>query len=107
MFCVESLIEGEYIKHNSNSGFVEDESLRNTPQVSRPHAQWHIFWKYFFPLCYGSNSAALRLHLCSALQAFSHWTFQYTKGEKLVVDIQVCIPILWGGVTGRACVQRD
>jgi len=52
MFCVESLIEGEYIKHNSNSGFVEDESLRNTPQ------------------------------------AFSHWTFQYTKGEKLVVDIQ-------------------
>mmetsp|Transcript_26969 Transcript_26969/g.69935 ORF Transcript_26969/g.69935 Transcript_26969/m.69935 type:complete len:637 (-) Transcript_26969:333-2243(-) len=32
-FCVESLIEGEYIKHNSNSGFVEDEGWRNTPQA--------------------------------------------------------------------------
>ena len=33
LYCVESLIEGEYLKHNSNSGFVEDEEGRNTPQV--------------------------------------------------------------------------
>mmetsp|Transcript_2601 Transcript_2601/g.7375 ORF Transcript_2601/g.7375 Transcript_2601/m.7375 type:complete len:628 (+) Transcript_2601:74-1957(+) len=52
LYCVESLIEGEYIKHNSNSGFVEDEEQRNTPQ------------------------------------AFSHWTYQYTRGEKILVDVQ-------------------
>ena len=33
LFHVESLIEGEYVKYNSNSGYVE--TCRNTPQVRR------------------------------------------------------------------------
>ena len=33
LFHVESLIEGEYVKYNSNSGYVE--TCRNTPQVQR------------------------------------------------------------------------
>ena len=34
LYHLEHFIEGEYIKYNSNSGFV-DENLRYTPQVSR------------------------------------------------------------------------
>lgn len=50
---VEQLIEGDYIKYNSNSGFVQGgEELRNTPQ------------------------------------AFSHFTYEYTHGCKICVDIQ-------------------
>lgn len=33
LYHLEHFIEGEYIKYNSNSGFV-DENLRYTPQVS-------------------------------------------------------------------------
>ncbi len=33
LYHLEHFIEGDYIKYNSNSGFV-DECLRNTPQVS-------------------------------------------------------------------------
>ena len=33
LYHLEHFIEGEYIKYNSNSGFVE-EQLRFTPQVS-------------------------------------------------------------------------
>ena len=36
LYCIEHLIEGDYVKYNSNSGFVKgsDESLlRHTPQV--------------------------------------------------------------------------
>ncbi len=33
LYHLEHYIEGDYIKYNSNSGFV-DECLRNTPQVS-------------------------------------------------------------------------
>jgi hypothetical protein len=56
-YCLEHLIEGDYIKYNNNCGFVEgadaeDERVRDTPQ------------------------------------AFSHFTFEYTKGQKIVVDIQ-------------------
>lgn len=36
VFCVEHLIEGKYIKYNSNSGFVSD-NHRRTPQVSPLH----------------------------------------------------------------------
>ena len=32
LFAVERLVEGEYIKHNNNSGFV-DEHMRTTPQL--------------------------------------------------------------------------
>jgi hypothetical protein len=39
LFCVENLIEGDYLKYNSNSGFVNagEEIMRFTPQVWNPH----------------------------------------------------------------------
>ena len=34
LFHLEHYIEGKYIKYNSNSGFVRDDNLRLSPQVS-------------------------------------------------------------------------
>ena len=45
--------QGAFVKFSSNSGFVSDEAVRNTPH------------------------------------AFSHFTFEQSGGEELVVDIQV------------------
>jgi elongation factor 2 kinase len=36
LYHLEHFIEGDYIKYNSNSGFV-DENLRLTPQVNKPY----------------------------------------------------------------------
>ena len=36
VFCVEHFIEGNYVKYNSNSGFVS-ELHRLTPHVSQSH----------------------------------------------------------------------
>ena len=47
-----NFISGEYVKHNSNAGFVEDVKLRTTPH------------------------------------AFSHFTFECSNHELIVVDIQ-------------------
>lgn len=52
-FHLEHFIEGDYIKYNSNSGFVSDVH-RKTPQ------------------------------------AFSHFTFERSGHQMIVVDIQVC-----------------
>eukprot|EP00798_Chlamydomonas_sp_ICE-L_P013514 gene13514-19378_t len=53
IYSVEMLMEGDYVKYNSNSGFVlGDNLLRHTPQ------------------------------------AFSHFTYSLTKGQKICVDIQ-------------------
>lgn len=53
LYCMEQLIEGDYVKYNSNSGFVQgDDLLRNTPH------------------------------------AFSHFTWELTKGLKICVDVQ-------------------
>jgi len=52
LFHLEHFIDGKYIKYNSNSGFVEDVHVRNTPQ------------------------------------AFSHFTFESSNHELIVVDIQ-------------------
>ncbi len=52
LFHVEHFIEGEYIKYNSNSGFVDNAICRNTPH------------------------------------AFSHFTFERSGHEVIVVDIQ-------------------
>ncbi len=52
LFHVEHFIEGEYIKYNSNSGFVDNAICRNTPH------------------------------------AFSHFTFERSGHELIVVDIQ-------------------
>uniref|UniRef100_A0A674H934 Eukaryotic elongation factor 2 kinase n=1 Tax=Taeniopygia guttata TaxID=59729 RepID=A0A674H934_TAEGU len=52
LFHLEHYIEGKYIKYNSNSGFVRDDSIRLTPQ------------------------------------AFSHFTFERSGHQLIVVDIQ-------------------
>lgn len=52
LFHLEHYLDGKYVKYNSNSGFVEDEHLRLTPQ------------------------------------AFSHFTFECSNHELMVVDIQ-------------------
>ncbi|MEW5313445.1 MAG: hypothetical protein WDW38_005013 [Sanguina aurantia] len=53
VMSMEQLIEGPYLKYNSNSGFVlADDLLRHTPQ------------------------------------AFSHFSFDVTKGQKICVDVQ-------------------
>ncbi|CAJ1330292.1 unnamed protein product [Effrenium voratum] len=51
-FAVEAFLEGSFTKHSSNSGFVADEVVRNTPH------------------------------------AFSHFTFEASGAEQIVVDIQ-------------------
>lgn len=52
LYHLEHFIDGKYIKYNSNSGFVEDVHVRNTPQ------------------------------------AFSHFTFECSNHELIVVDVQ-------------------
>jgi elongation factor 2 kinase len=52
LFHLEHYIEGNYIKYNSNAGFVEDLHIRLTPHT------------------------------------FSHFTFEYSNHELIVVDIQ-------------------
>ncbi|KAM5199299.1 eukaryotic elongation factor 2 kinase isoform 9-T16 [Hipposideros larvatus] len=52
LFHLEHYIEGKYIKYNSNSGFVRDDTMRLTPQ------------------------------------AFSHFTFERSGHQLIVVDIQ-------------------
>ena len=52
IFHLEHYIEGEYIKYNSNAGFVEDLHMRLTPH------------------------------------AFSHFTFESSNHELIVVDVQ-------------------
>jgi len=54
LFHVEHFIEGNYVKYNSNSGFVDNNQCRQTPQ------------------------------------AFSHFTFECSGHELIVVDIQGC-----------------
>ena len=52
LFHLEHYIEGNYIKYNSNAGFVEDVHLRNTPH------------------------------------AFSHFSFECSNHDLIIVDIQ-------------------
>lgn len=52
LYHLEHFIEGQYVKYNSNSGFVRSEAIRMTPQ------------------------------------AFSHFTFERSGHELIVVDIQ-------------------
>eukprot|EP00639_Heterosigma_akashiwo_P024639 CAMPEP_0194693842 /NCGR_PEP_ID=MMETSP0295-20121207/20829_1 /TAXON_ID=39354 /ORGANISM="Heterosigma akashiwo, Strain CCMP2393" /LENGTH=300 /DNA_ID=CAMNT_0039584915 /DNA_START=25 /DNA_END=924 /DNA_ORIENTATION=+ len=40
IFCVERFIEGEYIKHNTNAGFVDHDDHRMTPQAFS-HFSYH------------------------------------------------------------------
>eukprot|EP00656_Telonema_subtile_P040328 TRINITY_DN4538_c0_g1_i1.p1 TRINITY_DN4538_c0_g1~~TRINITY_DN4538_c0_g1_i1.p1 ORF type:complete len:427 (+),score=145.67 TRINITY_DN4538_c0_g1_i1:148-1428(+) len=63
LYCVERFIEGNYVKYNSNRGFVRmDESQGLSPT----HEQY----------------------MRRTPQAFSHFTWQESKGELIIVDIQ-------------------
>ena len=46
LYHLEHLIEGDYIKYNSNSGFV-DENLRCTPHVSTVELVWLDLFSVF------------------------------------------------------------
>lgn len=65
LYHLEHFIEGEYIKYNSNSGFV-DENLRYTPQVSRnKYIINHIRNTRFF-----SEVLSFTVKICSISQEF-------------------------------------
>eukprot|EP01126_Amoeba_proteus_P057527 TRINITY_DN7326_c0_g1_i10.p1 TRINITY_DN7326_c0_g1~~TRINITY_DN7326_c0_g1_i10.p1 ORF type:complete len:495 (-),score=97.68 TRINITY_DN7326_c0_g1_i10:91-1575(-) len=51
-YCIEPAIEGEYVKYNTNTGFIESLHWRNTPH------------------------------------AFSHFTFEHSNHQLMVVDMQ-------------------
>ena len=63
LYCVEHLIEGDYIKYNSNSGFVS-EMNRLTPH------------------------------------AFSHFTFEKSQHQLIIVDIQGIYTLRTGLIAG-------
>ena len=74
LFHLEHYIEGKYIKYNSNSGFVRDDNIRLTPQVKYKlnHTPAQIsFWIFVF-----------------YFQAFSHFSFERSGHQLIVVDIQ-------------------
>merc|ERR1712142_244169 len=52
LYHLEHFIEGDYVKYNSNSGYIDDKNLRRTPQ------------------------------------AFSHFTFERSEHQLIVVDVQ-------------------
>lgn len=79
LFHLEHYIEGKYIKYNSNSGFVRDDNIRLTPQVSRPR----------LPLPPPpAGPPPFLLTGAVPLQAFSHFTFERSGHQLIVVDIQ-------------------
>ena len=51
-FLVTCYVSGDYVKYNSNSGYINDKNLRRTPQ------------------------------------AFSHFTFERSEHQLIVVDVQ-------------------
>jgi len=79
LFGVEHLIEGDYVKYNSNSGFVAGNSSSSSGGGSSNAVN-------------GSSSAGDVVDHHAVLrntpQAFSHFTFQCTKGQAMCVDIQ-------------------
>lgn len=82
LFHLEHYIEGKYIKYNSNSGFVRDDNIRLTPQVSGAVAAR----RGCSPWLRGDNGVLLTSVV--PLQAFSHFTFERSGHQLIVVDIQ-------------------
>ena len=112
IFCVEQLIEGDYIKYNSNSGehqgrgrgtgwggagekrrgrawesprfpsAVVSEPLTGHPNPGHQHSPPSCLTPGFVK----GDDDVLR----HTPQAFSHYTFELTHGHKMCVDIQVC-----------------
>ena len=78
LFCVERAMEtGKYVKHNNNSGFVEygDDGIK--PDLVSGGGGGGG----------GAAEAVGKLHRATP-HAFSRFTFEATKGELMVVDIQ-------------------
>ena len=70
LHCVERMITGQYIKYNSNAGFVETESpLATTGSVSL-------------------TSQPARVGMRQTPQAFSAFTFWASECKAIIVDIQ-------------------
>lgn len=51
LFHLEHFIEGDYIKYNSNSGFISCEKMRLTPQVCIFFISPLFLLRKFFPCC--------------------------------------------------------
>ena len=88
LFCIERAMEtGRYVKHNNNSGFVEygDDGIKAALDVGGRAGAASS----------GSSTATEtvgKLHRATP-HAFSRFTFEATRGELMVVDIQVMIPL--------------
>ena len=85
LFCIERAMEtGRYVKHNNNSGFVEygDDGIKAALDVGGRAAAGAA--------SSGSSTATEtvgKLHRATP-HAFSRFTFEATRGELMVVDIQ-------------------
>ncbi|CAB1338228.1 unnamed protein product [Coregonus sp. 'balchen'] len=82
LYHLEHYIEGKYIKYNSNSGFVKDDNIRLTPQVHwvllfTPQVQWVLLL-----------TPQVQWVLLLTPQAFSHFSFERSAHQLIVVDIQ-------------------
>lgn len=80
LFHLEHYIEGKYIKYNSNSGFVRDDNIRLTPQVGDIAL---LVLLIHVQLIMIQQSSAFCIH-----QAFSHFSFERSGHQLIVVDIQ-------------------
>lgn len=83
LYHVENYIEGHYVKYNSNSGFgnnSKEEKYRKHAVLFRVLSSKHFF--LYTTVLDGHNQ-------CRATpQAFSHFTFERSGHEIMVVDIQ-------------------
>ena len=80
---MEHFIEGEYKKFNSNSGYVS-EDCRRTPQARDKPTR---------------NGLSTDLTVRGSLsQAFSHFSFEQSGREKMIIDIQGDFEIDFGKV---------
>lgn len=92
MFHIEHFVEGKYVKYNSNSGFVlrEEENIRATPQVPSISSTFQhfqlisiIIQSQILVLCH-DNKFIWEFFV----QAFSHFTFERSGHQMIVVDVQ-------------------
>uniref|UniRef100_A0A383WC16 Alpha-type protein kinase domain-containing protein n=1 Tax=Tetradesmus obliquus TaxID=3088 RepID=A0A383WC16_TETOB len=96
VLAVEHLIEGDYVKYNSNSGYVatsplplapcgfESSTSNGTQQQQQQQQQQQSGSSLASAVSLNSQEQALR----NTPQAFSHFTFEFTQGSALCVDIQ-------------------
>ena len=78
MYAIEHLIEGDYVKHNNNSGFVSAGGAGGAHHAESAEALRHT------------------------PHAFSHFSYEFSAGRALCVDIQVGLGGLVAVVVWRA-----